>query len=78
MDGCFWRQYPSKSRKFLRETSEPDSVMWLNIQYSKNSSFDTLYCILIQKPKIKSIYKISLKYYLFIQEINDCESFQEL
>ena len=27
---------------------------------------------------IKSIYKIVLKYYLFIQEINAYESFQEL
>ena len=33
---------------------------------------------LIQKPKIKSIYKIALKYYLFIQEINDYESFHKL
>ena len=34
--------------------------------------------ILILKPKIKSVYKIALKYYFFIQEINDYESFQEL
>ena len=35
-------------------------------------------CILIQNPKIKSIYKTALNYYLFIQEVNDYERFQEL
>ena len=41
-------------------------------------TFRTLIYILIQKPKIKSIYKIALMYYLLIQEKNDYESFQEL
>ena len=41
-------------------------------------TFHTLNCILILKSKVKSIYKIALKYYLFIQEINDYQSFQEL
>ena len=41
-------------------------------------TFHTLNSILIQKPKIKSIHKIALKYYLFVQEINNYESFHKL
>ena len=42
------------------------------INFSHTSS------ILIQKRRIKVIYKIALNYYLFIQGINNYESFQEL
>ena len=47
------------------------------IKYILINSLHT-FCILIQKSKIKLIYKIALSYYLFIQEINNYESFQEL